>query len=68
MPGRLQPGSSSRLGNPASAQITKNHTQPVPSAMKPAVDDRYVRPTAASAVSSAYCVAVCSGLRQSADR
>ena len=53
---------------PASMQITKNQAQPVDSAMKPAPDDKYVRPTAASAVSNAYCVAVCSGFRQSADK
>ena len=32
--------SSTRLGNPASAQITKNHTHPVCSAMNPAPDDK----------------------------
>lgn len=57
-----------RLGSPATAQIAKYQAQPVASATKPPPDDRYVRPTAASAVSNAYWVAVCSGLRHSADR
>ena len=42
--------------------------QPIASAAKPVPDDRNVRPVEAIAVSSAYCVAVCSGLRHSAER
>ena len=39
-PPRCSHHSSTRLGRPASAQIAKNHTQPVAAAMKPAPDDR----------------------------
>src|SRR6185437_3879706 len=67
-PRRCSQASKTKLGSPASAQIRKNQTQPVDPAMKPAPDERYVRPTAASAVNSAYCVAVCSGFWQSAER
>src|ERR1700688_4680702 len=52
----------------ASAQIAKKAAQPVAAATKPAPEERYVRPTAASAVHSANCVAVCSGFLQSAER
>src|SRR6516225_6378847 len=67
-PRRCSQTSRTSAGRPASAQMAKNHTQPVAAAMKPAPAERYVRPKAASAVNSAYCVAVCKGLRQSADR
>jgi hypothetical protein len=39
-PRRCSQASNSKLGRPASMQITKNHTQPVDSAMKPAPDER----------------------------
>ena len=64
----LQPGHSSKLGK---AGERADHEKPDPagrSAIKPAPDDKYVRPTAANAVSRAYCVAVCSGFWHSADR
>jgi len=39
-PRRCSHASKSKLGSPASMQITKNHTQPADSAMKPAPDER----------------------------
>src|ERR1700739_4640748 len=63
-PLRCSQASSARLGIAATAQIAKNTAQPADAAMKPAPDDRYVRPTAASAVSNAYWVAGGGGVRE----
>ena len=57
-----------KLGIATTDEITKNQNQPVDSATKPPPDDNVVRPTAASAVSNANCVAVCARTPHSADR